>query len=96
MTSPRAPDDPTAGSKTSTNPLVLAAMTLGDDKAAGSPTTDRPADPEADRLAEPAMLDPGSEDVATAGEGLRPFRQPRRDQPSSPANKAASYGSGLK
>lgn len=45
----------------------------GEDSAAASPTTDRPTDPDADPSSEPPMLDPGSEDPATAGEGLAPL-----------------------
>ena len=69
---PRPPSDITATSTASTNPLIPAAMTPGEEGAAASPTSDRATNPEADPLTEPAMLDPGSEDVATAEEGLAP------------------------
>jgi len=83
---PRPPSDTTATSKASTNSLIPESMTSGEDSAAGPPTTDRATDPDADPLTEPATLDPGSEDVATAGEGLAPL--PSAEKPSAEETSA--------
>jgi len=68
---PRPPSDITA--------------TSGEDTAAGPPTTDRATDPDADPLTEPPALDPGSEDVATAGEGLAPLSPSEAPAKAPPA-----------